>query len=257
MTARDWTLEMGAFMNTTGPVWVIEIDRPLRRNAVDSTTANNLSFMLQEANANPNCHCAIFRGSGGWFSAGSDLKELAGCTPGDMAAIESSKAELARTIGEVDIPVIAVVAGFALGGGLALAAACDYVIADANSKWQMPEVANGWLPPWGIEPVIKRCGEFAARHILWGAEPLDAHEAYRLGLVDIVTAPDGAREHAEKLADRIAQLPPLAVRSVKAYQRSSDRVPAMAADQLASRAFQSHCATARAQLTLNKFGSNR
>jgi enoyl-CoA hydratase/carnithine racemase len=248
---------MGAFMNTKGPVWVIEIDRPSRRNAVDSTTAKNLSFMLEEANANPHCHCVIFRGSGGWFSAGSDLKELAGCTPTDMAAIESSKAELARTIGEVNIPVIAAVAGFALGGGLALAAACDYVIADANSKWQMPEVANGWLPPWGIEPVIKRCGEFAARHIFWGAEPLDAHEAHRLGLVDIVTGPDGAQERAEKLADRIAQLPSTAVRSVKAYQRSADRKSAVEADQLASQEFQLHCATTQAQLTLNKFVSKK
>ncbi len=246
---------MGTSVNTLNPVWVIEIDRPSRRNAVDSITAKNLAFMLQEANAHPNCHCAILTGAGGWFSAGSDLKELAGCTAEQMVSIESAKAELARVIGEVDIPVIAAVSGFALGGGLSLAAACDYVVADLNSKWQMPEVANGWLPPWGIEPVIRRCGEVAARHILWGAESLDGREAQSIGLVDIVTHPDGARDRAKKLAEKIASLPPVSVRAVKAYQRSSDRTSMNCADDLASRTFQAHCATDQARLTLSRFGN--
>lgn len=248
---------MRTSVNTLGSVWVLEIDRPSRRNAVDSTTAKNLAFMLQEANANPNCHCAILTGAGGWFSAGSDLKELTGCTPGEMAVIESTKAELARIICDVDIPVIAAVSGFALGGGLSLAAACDYVVADANSVWRMPEVANGWLPPWGIEPVIRRCGEVAARHIIWGTESLDAREAQLIGLVDIVTPPDGARDRAGELAEKLSSLPPAAVRSVKAYQRSSDRASMSSADHLASLAFQAHCVTAQALHTLTKFRNNK
>jgi enoyl-CoA hydratase/carnithine racemase len=245
---------MGTTVNTLNPVWVLEINRPSCRNAIDSETAKNLTFMLQEANANPACHAAILTGVGGWFCAGSDLKELAGLSPHDMSLVEASKAELARTIGEVDIPVIASVSGFALGGGLSIAASCDYVVADPASKWQMPEVANGWLPPWGIEPVIRRCGEFAARRILWGAESIDTQMALALGLVDMISPVGEARAHADSLALRLASLPPIAVRSVKRYQRKSGRACAADADEIASRMFTDHCSTEQARTTLSRFG---
>ena len=248
---------MGTTVNTLNPVWVLEVNRPSCRNAIDSETAKNLTFMLQEANVNRACRAAILTGVGGWFCAGSDLKELAELSPHEMSLVEASKAELARTIGEVDIPVIAAVSGFALGGGLSIAAACDYVIADPASRWQMPEVANGWLPPWGIEPVIRRCGEIAARRILWGAETIDAERAYVMGLVDILSPVGEARAHADSLAQRLASLPTIAVRSVKRYQRESRRACAADADELASRMFTEHCSTEQARITLSRFGKTK
>ncbi len=244
-------------VNPSSAVRVLRIERPLRRNAVDSATAANLAATLRETDAHPDCRCVILTGAGGWFCAGSDLKELAGRTPGEMAEIESAKADLARAIAEVDLPVIAAVSGYALGGGLSLAAACDYVVADANSLWQMPEVSNGWLPPWGIEPVIRRCGEVAARHVLWGLERLDGARAHALGLVDIVCPPGESLARAEALADSIALLPPLAVKSVKAYQRSPERIHTRAADALASETFQEHCGTDAARLTLARFAKGK
>lgn len=239
--------------NIFSAVWLLQIERPQRRNALDSTTARSLAAMLRDANGHPDCRCAILTGVGGWFCAGSDLKELAGRTSAQMAEIESAKADLAQTIADVDVPVIAAVSGYALGGGLSLAAACDYVVADADSLWQMPEVSNGWLPPWGIEPVMRRCGEVAAKHVLWGIERLSGQQAHDLGLVDIVCPPGQSLARAKALADSIALLPPVSAKSVKAYQRSPERAHTRSADALASGTFQEHCGTDVAHLTLARF----
>lgn len=127
-----------------------------------------------------------------------------------------------------------------------------FVVANADSMWQMLEVRNGWLPPWGIEPVMRRRGEIAGRHVLWGIDRLDGQQAHDLRLVDIgISARRIAR--ARSLASSHAPLPPSAARSVKAYQRSTERTHTRTADALASGSFQEHCGTDAARLTLAKF----
>lgn len=242
---------------TQNPVWILEIDRVQRRNSVDSGTARSLSDMLREASANAGCRAAILVGKGSWFSAGSDLKELAGRTPQEMAEIESAKAELARTIQEVDLPVIAAVEGFALGGGVALAASCDVVVSSGEARWHMPEVLNGWLAPWGIEPIVQRCGIAGAKQVLWGADALNATQAMAIGLVDILTDAGGARQRAIAVADRLALLPPIAARSVKCYLRERDASNLKSADLAASRLFITHCRSEQAQATLARFGGGK
>jgi enoyl-CoA hydratase/carnithine racemase len=244
---------MGLAVMTHEPVWVLEIARAARRNAVDADTARSLASMLQEAGTTAGCRAAVLVGQGGCFCAGSDLKELGGREPEDMGRIETAKAELARALQEADIPVIAAVEGFALGGGLALAAACDIVVSAADARWHMPEVANGWLPPWGIEPVVQRCGPVRARRVLWGAQAMDAAEAHALGLVDTLCAPGEARATAMALAQQLAALPPLAARGVKRYLRDPARSGLEAADRLATHLFVQHCRGAEARATLARF----
>lgn len=239
---------------THNPVWILEIDRIERRNSLDAETARNLSYMLDEADRTSACRAAVLVGRGLWFSAGSDLKELAGQTPEAMAEIEMAKAELARVIQEVDIPVVAAVEGFALGGGVSLAASCDIVVSSRDARWHMPEVLNGWLPPWGIEPVVHRCGTALAKQILWGTQPMDGMQAQAAGLVDILTDKGGARQHALAIADRLAALPPVAARSVKRYLRDTFGRDLKAADLAASQLFIKHCHTDHAQATLARFG---
>lgn len=246
---------MSAMVTTTSPVWTFEIAREARRNALDSDTARTLAFMLHEANRDPACGAAVLVGQGAYFCAGSDLKELAGRAPEDMAQIELAKAELTRLIQDVDIPVIAAVEGFALGGGVSLAAACDIVISSRAARWHMPEVLNGWLPPWGIEPVLQRCGAQAGRRVLWGAQALQAEEAHAIGLVDQLCDADEARATAMALAAQLAALPPVAARSVKRYLRERNPSNTAGADKLASDHFISHCQLAHAKATLARFGS--
>lgn len=245
---------MGATVLTHSPVWILEIDRIERRNSLDAETARSLTCMLDEANGTAACRAAVLVGQGLCFSAGSDLKELAGQTPEAMAKIETAKAELARMIQEVDIPVVAAVEGFALGGGVSLAASCDIVVSSRDARWHMPEVLNGWLPPWGIEPVVRRCGTALAKQILWGSQPMDGVQAQAAGLVDILTDKGGARQQALVIADRLAALPPVAARSVKRYLRDRDALDLKAADLVASQLFVKHCHTEDAQFTLARFG---
>lgn len=245
---------MGAQVTTASSVWHFRIERPARRNAIDSATATNLAFMLREADADPRCEVALLYGQSDWFCAGSDLKELAGQAPQRMAQIEQAKAELARTIQEIDLPVIAAVRGLALGGGVSLAAACDHVVSEGSVRWQMPEVANGWLPPWGIEPVIARCGSVRARTVLWGAKPMSTAQAAALGLVDTVCADGQALQVAEAIALDWASLPTQARQSVKRYLRAHSGSTPEQADAAASTLFVEHCSTPAAQHTLARFG---
>lgn len=242
---------------TQRPVWILEIDRGQRRNSIDSDTARNLGFMLHEANSTPHCKAVVLAGKGAWFCAGSDLKELAGRTPSEMAGIETAKADLARMIQEIDLPVVAAVEGFALGGGVSLAASCDIVVSGRQARWHMPEVLNGWLAPWGIEPVVRRCGEMQAKRVLWGAEAMTAEMAHQFGLVDQLVEDGTALQKALAIAEQLACLPPIASRSVKQYMRSRDPARQEAADGLASQFFVNHCATEQAQSTLAKFGKSK
>jgi enoyl-CoA hydratase/carnithine racemase len=245
---------MGARVITETAVWRFCIDRPTRRNAIDSDTALQLSYMLREADVGGRCAVGVLYGQGGWFCAGSDLKELAGQDPARMAEIEAHKAELARTIQQVDMPVIAAVSGFALGGGVSIAAACDYVVSDPSARWHMPEVLNGWLPPWGISPVVARCGPVRARHVLWGREALTAEQALAIGLVDRLAADGAALDESLALAAELAALPRAAQASVKPYLRSAEARAPETADLVATRSFVENCHSPEARRTLARFG---
>ena len=246
--------DMNTNVDTNAPVWHFCIDRPTRRNSVDSETARNLSRMLREADADPRCAVGLLYGQADWFCAGSDLKELAGRSGAEMARIEAAKAELARTIQGIDLPVIAAVRGYALGGGVSLAASCDHVVSEASAKWHMPEVLNGWIPPWGIQPVIARCGYVRARNVLWGTHSMTAQQAAALGLVDTVCVDGAALDAATELAEDWASLPAEARRSIKRYLREHSHSSPSDADARASALFVEHCASTAAQKTLSRFG---
>jgi enoyl-CoA hydratase/carnithine racemase len=245
---------MSALIQNPSGVWHFRIERPSRRNAIDSKTANELAELLRSANQDERCAVAVLYGQDDWFCAGSDLKELAGQSGEQMARIEFAKAALARTLHEIDLPVIAAVRGFALGGGLSLAAACDHVVSEQSARWHMPEVLNGWIPPWGIQPVIDRCGAVRARNVLLGATAMSASQAQSMGLVDTLCADGKALAVAEELAESWARLPAMARRSVKRFLREHHASTPGEADAAASELFVRHCASDDAQATLSRFG---
>ncbi len=248
---------MGAIAMTKEPVWLLQIDRTDRRNAIDSETARNLAFMLREAESSAHCRAVILHGVGAYFCAGSDLKELAGKSAEEMAVIELVKAELAQTIQEINVPVIAAVEGFALGGGVSIAASCDFVVSTCLAKWLMPEVANGWLPPWGIQPVVDRCGASRAKQVLYGIEPLIGEQASEAGLVDFITEEGQALVVAKQIANNMTALPPSAARAVKAYLNGTHGNSVPENDQRASSHFVANCRTPQALQTLAKVGDNK
>jgi enoyl-CoA hydratase/carnithine racemase len=105
-----------------------------------------------------------------------------------------------------------------MGGGFMLAVACDIVVTGPDTRWQLPEIAHGWLPGWGLQTLSARVGPQVARRLSMSAELLDGREAHRLGVADHV-APDGetALQAALTHARAMARLSPHALASVKQF----------------------------------------
>ena len=238
-----------------GDIAVLTIDRPARRNALGQQVIEELFAALDRADRDGATRVIVLTGSAPGFCAGSDLKELAGTDLAGMGAHEARTAVLARSIALMNKPVVGGIAGFALGGGCVLAACCDVVVSEPSARWHLPEVAIGWIPPWGIQALVARVGPVAARRLVWGAEPFDGREAHRLGIADHLAEPDEtARDAALRVATRLAALPPQAVASTKQFFAPLVSGHGESLDAWANRLFLADCSHPAAKATLNRFG---
>jgi enoyl-CoA hydratase/carnithine racemase len=234
-------------------VALVTINRPQRRNALGKQIIEELAEALATADRDKAIGAVVLAAMPPAFCAGSDLKELSGLSIADMCKHESDTARFARCMGFGLKPVIAAVEGFALGGGFILAASCDIVVSASNARWHLPEVPNGWLPPWGLKALLVRVGPVRARRLTWGAAPIDAVEGARIGLVDDVTEPGAALEHALAVASAHAVLPRAAVASTKRFFEPFASGDAECLDEIASREFASNCETPAARGTFDRF----
>lgn len=231
---------------------VVTLNRPQRRNALGTEVMARLGEALAEAAADPAVGAVVLTGAPPAFCAGSDLKELGALDIAGMAEHEAETAAISRSIGTLDIPVIAAVEGYALGGGCILALSCDLVVTARDVRWSMPEVANGWLPPWGLEALIARVGLVRARSIVWGALDCTGAEAHRLGMADALCEAGDALATAIAMGKRLAQRPASAVISTKRYFAQL-RLDAAHLDAVASTHFQQDASSPAAQAVLAKF----
>lgn len=237
-------------IETQGRVRLVTIARPERRNALGTQTMAEIDRAIASA-ADDGFSAVVLTGGAPAFCAGSDLKELAGLSPAEMAAHERLTGDIAASFGEAEVVVIAAVEGYALGGGMILAACCDLVVTAANVRWAMPEVQNGWLPPWGLGALVGRVGAQRALGLTLGASACDGAEAHRIGLADHVCAPEGALAEALKLAESIASLPTHAVRSTKHFYRRYRQHDAL--DAVSAGQFEADAAHPAAQAVLSRF----
>jgi enoyl-CoA hydratase/carnithine racemase len=236
-----------------GAVAVLILDRPERRNALGTASMRALDVALATADADPATGAVVLTGRAPAFCAGSDLKELGLLDVAGMCAHEAETAAVARRIARLDVPVIAAVEGYALGGGFILAVSCDVVVGASDARWHLPEVTNGWLPPWGLGALLARTGPVAARRLVWGAEPIDGREAHRIGVVDHLAEPGQALATALATAARLAALPREAVRSAKRFFEPQAAADGERLDAAAARAFAADCAAPAAAATLARF----
>lgn len=235
-----------------GACRLLTINRPERRNALGTTTVQQLDTALREAEANADIRAVVLTGVAPAFCAGSDLKELGGLSIAQMCEHEAATAAVARSVGRICVPVIAAVEGYALGGGCILALSCDLVVTAGNARWAMPEVANGWLPPWGLEALVARVGLVRAQSMTWGAFDCDGAEAHRLGLADQLCEPGAAVATALTTATRLGALPSHAVASAKSFFGGL-RQDAEQLDAAASRIFSQDAGSPSAQAVLARF----
>jgi enoyl-CoA hydratase/carnithine racemase len=200
-----------------GPWTEIYLDNPRTRNALSSALVEHVITELDKARSDASTIAVIIAGRSEGFCSGSDLKELRQHEGLGAAHVEEGKLRLTSIIRDFPVPVIAATHGYAIGGGVALAAACDWVVTTSSTRWLMPEVSLGWAPPWGVDDVYRRMGQRALSFLLTN-EPLSGEEALRTGLVDVVDE-DPVRR-ARLICTALAEMRPDAIRDLVHMIRS-------------------------------------
>jgi len=237
---------------TADGVAVLTLNRPHRRNALSDDLMADLDRTLSGLRDDPSVRVALLTGAPPGFCAGSDVVELAAMTSPQMRDHELRTAAVCRRLVS-GLPVIAAVEGFAVGGGLMLAACCDVVVSGRSARWSLPEVRLGWLPPWGLEALAARVGRTRARQLVLDYEPLSAERCHGIGLVDDLVDDGEALRAGLAVAHRIRDLPAAAVRSTKEYFAHLPGYPAEAGDLVAARYFESDCASEPAQSSFTRY----
>ena len=198
-------------VETTDAVTLIRLNRPEALNALNSQLLSELTTALDQAEADDGVRCLVLTGSDRAFAAGADIKEMSDKTYAQMFASDFFGA-FARRMEQFRKPVIAAVAGYALGGGCELAMLCDFIIAAETAKFGQPEINLGVAPGiGGTQRLTRFVGKSKAMDMILTARMMDAAEAERSGLVSRVVAPDKLIEEAMAAATKIASQSPLAV----------------------------------------------
>jgi enoyl-CoA hydratase len=201
----------GVRWETEGPVAVVAIDRPARRNAVDPATAADLAGAFERFDADRNLHVAVLTGAGGTFCAGFDLKSLSEGAPNRIRA--TGEGPMGPTRMKLSKPVIAAVEGYAVAGGLELAAWCDLRVAASDAVFGVFSRRFGVpLVDLGTIRLPRLIGHGRAMDLILTGRPVDAEEALAIGLVTRVVEPGRALDAARELARELAAFPQAGLR---------------------------------------------
>lgn len=199
-----------------GFVGILTIDRQNALNALNGDIINELEQVL-DAVSLENTRCLILIGAGEKsFVAGADIGEMSTLTKADGEIFGLKGNAVFRKIETFPLPIIAAVNGFALGGGCELAMACDIRIAAENAVFAQPEVSLGITAGFGGTQRLSRIiGLGKAKELLYTTSKIRAEEALRLGLVNAVYPQNQLMDECIKMAEKIAQNAPIAVRATK------------------------------------------
>jgi enoyl-CoA hydratase len=202
-------------IETHGRVGLIRLNRPQALNALCDQLMTELGHALLEMDENPAIGAIVLTGSEKAFAAGADIKEMRDRTF-PASYMENFIGKKWETVLRIQKPVIAAVAGFALGGGCELAMMCDIILAADTAKFGQPEINLGVIPgSGGTQRLTRQVGKSKAMDMILTARMMDAAEAERASLVSRVFPAATLVEEAIKIAERIANLSPVAVAMAK------------------------------------------
>ncbi|CAD7718364.1 Short-chain-enoyl-CoA hydratase [Xanthomonas hydrangeae] len=197
-------------------VRTIRVNRPDKLNALNQDTMRALDQAFQDAASADDVRVVVLTGAGPKaFVAGADIAEMR-----DLSAMQGREfsllgQQLMRRIERMPKPVIAMINGFALGGGLELAMACHLRIAAATARLGQPEINLGLIPGFGgTQRLLRLTGRAAALELCLLGQPIDATRALQLGLLNRVVEPEALQEETLALAQRLAAAAPLALRGI-------------------------------------------
>ena len=194
---------------------LITLDRP-PVNALDFVTFSEINQVLDEIGGNQECRVLILTGTGKSFCAGADIRVMADADEVKKKAFAPTGPELTRRIESLDMPTICAINGFAIGGGLEIALAFDFRIASDGATFGQGEIGVGSIPgAGGTQRLPRLIGKPKAKRLIFTGETVDAGEAYRIGLVDMVVPPDRLIPEVKKLAGAIVSKSPFALRLAK------------------------------------------
>ena len=192
-------------VETKGRVGIIRLNRPQALNALNRALIAELGEAIVALDADDAVGCLLITGNDKAFAAGADIKEMA-----DKTFIEAYLGNFAATwdhLAHARKPVVAAVAGFALGGGCELAMQCDIIVAADTAKFGQPEIKLGVIPGiGGTQRLTRAVGKAKAMDLILTARMMDAAEAERAGLVARVVPAANLMDEAMKVADTIANM---------------------------------------------------
>ena len=192
-------------------VALIRLNRPKALNALNAELLGELAACVEALERDDAVRCLVLTGSERAFAAGADIKEMAPKSYAD-AFREDLFTAVSERIVRTRKPIIAAVAGYALGGGCELAMMCDFIIAADTARFGQPEINLGVMPGiGGTQRLTRLVGKSKAMDMMLTARMMDAAEAERSGLVSRVVAPERLMDEAMEAARKIASLSPLAV----------------------------------------------
>jgi enoyl-CoA hydratase len=221
-----------------GPVELLTLDRPKALNALDRATLEELLECCGRLRADSTVRAVVLTGEGRAFVAGADIAEMRGLDAEHAQAFSRLGHSAMDALESLEVPTIAAVNGFALGGGCELACACDWIYAAESARFGQPEVQLGLIPGFGgTDRLVRRVGSAWARELVLGGEPIDAETALRIGLVNRLFAADALLGSALDAAQKIARKGPLAIATAKRVILQAQDADAATAHALEQSAF--------------------
>ncbi len=225
---------------------LVTLNRPKSLNALCDELIGELSMVFHEIDEDRDTSVVINTGGDKVFAAGADIKEISLiATPLAANKFVCRVSAVFNRIAGCSKPVIAAVAGFALGGGCELALACDIRIAADDAMFGLPEIKLGLIPGGGGTQRLPRLiGEARAKELLFTGDLIDAQEAYRIGLVNKVAPIESFMGEARKIAAKLVKRPAVALKMNKLAVNEGMNMDLLSALAHESRCFEIHFSTA-------------
>jgi enoyl-CoA hydratase/carnithine racemase len=202
-------------------VATLTLNRPDRLNALGGTLREDLYDAILKCGSDPDARAIVITGAGRGFCSGGDVKAMserdqAGQAPSVTERFTPIRDRIILAMRDCPKPIIAAVNGAAAGAGMNLALACDMRIASTAARFSQAFVKRGLHPDWGGTYFLPRIvGVAKACELIFTGDAIDAAEAFRLGIVNAVVAPEALMPEAYKLARKIADGPPVAISGAK------------------------------------------
>jgi enoyl-CoA hydratase len=219
-------------------VALVTISRPEAMNALNSTFFSEFNDLLNSIGKDDTIRILVITGEGKAFVAGADIAEMVNMNFDQACCFSKMGQKTFLRIEKLEIPVIAAINGFALGGGCELAMACDFRIASTAARFGQPEVNLGLIPGYaGTQRLSRLAGMGNALYLILTGEMISAEDALHNGLVQKVVPPEMLMEEVMKIARKMAANGSHAIRTAKEIIRKGREIPLQEGSKLESEAF--------------------